>query len=208
MTAYLVIGLLLVMALLYLIWRPQPKAAPSVTAKPVAFLLGPENEPDSWHDVRFKYTVEQKAGARVFHLRNDFEGKELGFDVEVEGQIRTALGHDSRGKVQIDSEKLKGLEIRFVRAGENSDRFIQVLDRLYQTKVGRPHMVESFRFDAIPLEGEENGLAKVKLFGNSNGAEAEYFELFLNIDFREGWAELAEKDPDYRGPMIKALSTD
>lgn len=202
-TTYLVIGLLLLILGVYLIRSRKPRLAPPGTVKPVAFLQEPENDSGGWHDVRFNYTVEQMGPRRTFHLKNNFEGGELGLDVEVEGPIQTALEDDGQGQMHIVPGNVK--HPRFVRAGDSSDRFVEVLDRLYQTKLGCRHMVNSFAFDAIPLEGEEHGLAKIKLFGNPEGKEGEYFELYLNIDFREGWAEIAEKDTDYRLPMMKAL---
>jgi len=201
-----VLGFLAFVVVLYLTWsyRRERIIAPP-TARKVAFLS--ESEGADWHDLRFRCAIEQRGATRLFHLRNEFEGHEVGIDVEVTGRLQSAIGPDAQGQFGFDRDKLKGLEVRFLRADTRSDRLIQVLDRLYQTKLGRKHMVNSFRFDAIPLRGEEHGLAKVKLFGNSNGPEGAYFEVFLNIDFREGWAEIAEKDPEYRVPMMKALST-
>jgi len=104
------------------------------------------------------------------------------------------------------SDALRGLKVTFVRSGTESDQLLKILDRLYGTKLAPKAMVQSFPLDAIPLQGEETGFAKVKLFGNSNGNENEYFEVYLNVNFNEGWAELAEKDPDYRLPLVKSLA--
>ena len=49
------------------------------------------------------------------------------------------------------------------------------------------------------------GPTKIKLFFESE-AEDRYAEVFLNIDVRARSIELNEKDPDYRRPVVSALS--
>jgi hypothetical protein len=198
-----VIAFLVLVLALYWVQQGNRNAA-SPPAAPLPFLL---TEPGSdWFDVRLHCTIEQKGDVRTLHLRNDYQTQTVGFDVYLRGNLQTAIGHDAQGEFKIFPEKLQGLELKFLRSGNESDRFFQVLDRLYKTNMKSARMVDSFAFDAIPLEGEQNGLAKVKLFGNPNGSEDEYFEVYFNVNFREGWAELVEKDSDYRKPLIAALT--
>lgn len=43
---------------------------------------------------------------------------------------------------------------------------------------------------------------KIKLFFESDD-ESRYAELYLNIDLPATRLELAERDPDYRGPIVR-----
>ena len=50
----------------------------------------------------------------------------------------------------------------------------------------------------------EKGLVKIKLFFEG-AAESQYAELFANIDLKARRLNLAEKDPEYRPAIIRAL---
>lgn len=176
-----------------------------VQTKAVSFLEAAPAK-DAWYDVRFAAAVEPQApDKRILHLRNRYEDQPVGLDVLVQGKFRTALKLEG-GSAKIDSDALRGLKVTLLRSGTESDQLLKVLDRLYGTGLQPKAMVQSFALEAIPLQGEDDGFAKVKLFGNSNGKQDEYFELFLNVNFTEGWAELAEKDPAYRVPIIRTLA--
>jgi hypothetical protein len=64
-------------------------------------------------------------------------------------------------------------------------------------------------FTGISLEGTPHNLAagpvKIKLFFDP-GAESEYAELYLNIDLAQRRVHLDEKDPEYRAPILRALT--
>ena len=47
----------------------------------------------------------------------------------------------------------------------------------------------------------------MKLFFHADSEdEARYAEVFTNINVEEGLLEFHEKDPAYRGPLLRALS--
>jgi hypothetical protein len=93
--------------------------------------------------------------------------------------------------------------------GPPSDELVRAIDRLYVTNAGATKMQRETRFTGISLGGNPSDLdagpTKIKLFFESE-AEDRYAEVFLNIDVRARSIELNEKDPDYRRPVVSALS--
>lgn len=93
--------------------------------------------------------------------------------------------------------------------GRLSDRLVQAMDRLYKTNLAPGGMQALTTFTGISLEGNptepEAGPVKIKLFFESENEER-YAELYLNIDLKASRVYLNEKDPEYRKPVIRALS--
>lgn len=101
-------------------------------------------------------------------------------------------------------------KVSYKSVGADSDSFLGVLDELYGTKLSPKFMRPSADFTGISLEGDprnlEAGSVKIKLFYES-GAEADYAELYTNIDLAAKSLEIREKDEGYRAPIINALRT-
>jgi len=92
-------------------------------------------------------------------------------------------------------------------AGADSDSLMNVLDELYKTKQHPKGMKSETKFSAISLDGDprdlEKGPVELKLFFEASGRD--YAELFTNIDLKSHKLYLGEKDPEYRGAIIRAL---
>ena len=99
--------------------------------------------------------------------------------------------------------------VSFVSVGAESHAFLQALHDAYGAKADAPRMYDRINFSAIALEGDPRDVRKapVKLKLFIEGTEAQYAEVFLNIDGTRSVIELAEKDPEYRKPLLKALTT-
>jgi len=93
--------------------------------------------------------------------------------------------------------------------GPQSDRLIIALDDLYRTGQHPRGMRGETGFTGISLEGDPRhlkaGPTKIKLFFESDD-ESRYAEFYLNIDLGAATLELAEKDADYRAPIVRALT--
>jgi hypothetical protein len=96
-----------------------------------------------------------------------------------------------------------------VSVGEESDALVRILDELYGTKLAPRSMNTETSFTAISLEGNPQelkaGAVKLKLFFEAE-EEERYAESFLNIDVAKSRVYLLEKDPEYRTPIVLALS--
>ena len=101
----------------------------------------------------------------------------------------------------------------FHSLGMTSDRLVMALAKIYGVDVSPRHMVVEETFTAIALHQADTELerhsVRLKLFGRDgeSSMEDEYCESFFNIDLPNGWVFWNEKDPGYRTPLLKALST-
>ena len=104
---------------------------------------------------------------------------------------------------------LRSGRVSFVSVGAESHAFLRALHDAYGAKADAPQMYDRVNFTAMALEGDPADIrrapVKLKLF--IEGTEEQYAEVFLNIDGARSVVELAEKDPDYRKPLLKALTT-
>jgi hypothetical protein len=93
--------------------------------------------------------------------------------------------------------------------GRESDALLQVLDELFGTKVRPRVMAKSTTFTGITLGGDPRDVRKgpiqVKLF-HEGASEADYAELFTNVDIAAGRLEIREKDEEYRSAIVRALA--
>ncbi len=137
------------------------------------------------------------------------EGERVGLRVELIGPWEEKI-------LQEDFRIFQG-EVRYVATGEPSDRLVQVMRRLYGCSIQVDSMNSNgVLFTGISIEGNpacaKDQPLRIKLFIEAEDAEdddefdARYAELFTHIDMTTGWLGICEKDPDYRDPLIRALS--
>lgn len=105
-------------------------------------------------------------------------------------------------------------EVRLRRPGAEGDTLVRTLDVLYGTGIGAHAMATEIRFAAISLEGDprapDRAPVRIKLFYEPAGLTEDdyedwYAEVYLNLDLAAGRLWLAEKDADYRAPLVRAL---
>jgi len=96
--------------------------------------------------------------------------------------------------------------------GAESDRFVLLLAELYGLRGAAAKMLPSIDASAVGL-GDDlahalGGKTDMKLFFFDSGPENRYAELYVNVDFKNKILEFHEKDPDYRKPLMLALTKD
>lgn len=145
-----------------------------------------------------------------FRLSASYKNRTVGMDVILVKGIQG--GFDS--EMNLVKEHVYRLGVRFHRAGEESDRLISAIGELYGANDSPKRMVEQETFTAIALhQGRidmENEPVKLKIFGKDGEPfdEDAYYESFFNVDLLNGFVFWNEKDPDYRKPLLRALSAD
>jgi len=159
----------------------------------------------AWHDLTFR--IQQLGnhpdGGQQLRAAGSYRGARVAIEVLLgpawkEGRLGsgTSLVVYS-GRVTIGS------------LGEPSDRFLTAVDQLYGTKQHVRKMGAKTEFTAMSLGGDPTHLrtapVKLKLFFESDD-ESRYAEFYLNINVGAGTVELAEKDPDYRPAIVRALT--
>jgi hypothetical protein len=105
----------------------------------------------------------------------------------------------------------------FNSTGEISDNFITLLSKLYKEKISAgSQFVNSRKTSFIDLDefakkefgqaaDDNSGTKSLKVFFDS-GNEKDYGEIFININEKEKWVEIREKDEGYRKQVLKALT--
>jgi hypothetical protein len=192
----------------------RPEARSAVTLVFVILLLGassakllPEITSESdqnFHDLVFQLDAQTKNGNGERQLRcyGLYRGKRVGFDVALRPSWKAISLGSNLPKSYQGSVELRSL-------GPESDALVRAVDNVYGTRVSPKSMNASTLFAVISLEGSPEDLSlgpvKLKLFFESDDEER-YAELFLNIDQAAGRVHLDEKDPDYRRPVVLALS--
>lgn len=143
-----------------------------------------------------------------FHLAASHDGRELGLDVILLKGIES--GFDANMDLVKDHVYRQG--VRFIRSGIESDRLVSAIGSFYGADPVPRRMVAEESFTAIALhQGDldfENECVKLKLFGKDGEPfdEDAYYESFFNVDLAGRMVYWNEKDPDYRRPLLRALT--
>ena len=101
----------------------------------------------------------------------------------------------------------------FSRSGPESDRLIAAIAELYGMRASGTRMVDEESFTAIAVHlgpfDLRNDVVKIKIFGRDSDSDHEddYYESFFNLDLKNKRVFWNEKDPEYRDPLVRALSS-
>jgi hypothetical protein len=102
--------------------------------------------------------------------------------------------------------------------GEASDNLIMLLSRLYKQRIDSSlHFVATKRIVFIDLDefakkqfgqypNDPSGSRGLKAFFDSE-IEDDYGEIYINLNEKEHWIELKEKDEGYRKAVLKGLTS-
>jgi hypothetical protein len=143
-----------------------------------------------------------------FHLTASYKKRTVGMDVVLVKGIQGGFN----AKMNLVKKHVYRLGVRFLRSGAESDRLISAISELYGAKSSQKKMVNEETFTAIALhQGRldmESEPVNLKIFGKDGEPfdEDAYYESFFNVDLPNGFVFWNEKDPDYRKPLIRALS--
>ena len=145
-----------------------------------------------------------------FNLFASHRGKKVGLAVRLVKNV--GPGFDADMNLIKDHVYHHGVSFRSL--GQVSDDLITALSELYGQDARVIRMVQEETFTMIALQQGDTDLelcsVRMKLFGRDSEpfVEDDYYESFFHVDFPNGFAYWNEKDPDYRVPLIRALSAD
>jgi hypothetical protein len=143
-----------------------------------------------------------------FHLAASHNKKTVGLNVVLVRGIKSGFN----AKMNLVKKHNYRPGVRFLRSGPESDRLIATISKLYGLRKSPKKMAEEETFTAIALhQGRlvfEREPVKLKLFGGDDEPidPAVYYESFFNVDLANGFVFWNEKDPEYRKPLVQALS--
>ncbi len=148
----------------------------------------------AWHDLTFdiQQTGKLSDGAYLLRAAGTYRTVPVALAIVLSPTWKEGrLGSDVPLVTYTGTVKIRSL-------GEQSDHLLTAIDQVYGTAL-HPHSMSR------QTEFTIDGPVKIKLFFESND-ESRYAELYLNIDVGATRLELAEKDPDYRRAIVRALS--
>src|SRR5262245_27543539 len=143
-----------------------------------------------------------RGASSEFYLtaQGDFEGRSVGFTVMV----------GAGWKVQENAGFVAHWGTVALRTlGDSSDAFVELLAKLYGKSLSTPHMLPEVVAQAVGLGTDPRRLMsepqRMKLFFYSED-EDRYAEVFLNVDLAQRLIQFHEKDQEYRGNVLRALT--
>jgi hypothetical protein len=174
---------------------PAPAAAPSGSKIPAGHV-----SEYGFEDIDLPITrIVEGSGLTRIVARGDIRGTIVGFEVDFPSTSRRPAGQTP---IAIGSAEIRSL-------GAQSDRFIELLSRLYKIPAPSKTMLPAIRASVAGLEGDLAhvlaGVTMMKFFFDS-GPENRYAEVFINVDPNRRVLEFHEKDPEYRKPLLLALT--
>ncbi len=184
----------------------SPKQQPAESAVPEVI----KSVEDGFVDLSFYLASHERLadGTQVCVARGMHLGTEVGFRIRLPATWKQGtLGNSGLTTYQST--------LNLESVGPASDAFMAMLSHLYEGSLRPTKMVPAVTLTAISLEGApaqlEKGRAKIKLFcepeeEGDKASELYYAELYLNIDLASRLVEFKEKDPEYRDPILRALS--
>jgi hypothetical protein len=136
-------------------------------------------------------------------IRITAQGKVDGVDVGFEIDFPSKSGSKRSAFLPMGRARLRSI-------GAPSDHFVEVLAQRYKLPSLAATMVSTVDASAVGLEGDPErvlgGMTKMKFFFYDSGPEERYAEVYVNVDAKNQVLEFHEKDPDYRKPLLLALT--
>ncbi len=142
-------------------------------------------------------------GTRSVVVQGSLDGKSVGFAVEFRPNWKRKQLDGSEDSVYWGSGRL-------VSTGGDTDRFVDALARLYGAPGGLRQAKASVDAEVVGLMTDPAAMAsaptRMKFFFQGDGSEAQYSEVFIHTDLKQGVLHFNEKDVEYRAPLLKNLA--
>ncbi len=157
-------------------------------------------------DIRISIVENRKTDTSISYIATSFyEDQTVGLQLT----IPTNTPNDKKAEPQ---------RMRFNSVGPASNNLIMLLSRLYNQRIdSSSHFVAVKEIEFIDLDefakkqfgqapNDPSGSRGLKAFFDSEN-EKYYGEIYINVNEKEHWIELKEKDEDYRKAVLNALTT-
>jgi hypothetical protein len=145
--------------------------------------------------------VAEDSGLVRITVRGDLDGAVVGFELV----FPSGSTKRTAGKLALP---LGAAQFRSI--GTPSNNFVALLSRQYKLATTSLTMVPKVGASVVGLQGDPanvlSGMTKMKFFFYDSGPESRYAEVFVNVDAKQRVVEFHEKDPEYRKPLLLALT--
>ena len=173
---------------------------------PIKELFIDNGDEEGWGaDIRISITNILKTDSSITYLMNSlYENKNIGFNITIPSDLPKS-GQNLAQVMTLQS------------SGDISDNFIRTLAKLYKEKIDTTlKFIPSIKISFIDLDefaksqfGKEpvnkSETKTMKVFFESENPD-DNAELYININEKEHWIEIKEKDEGYRKPILKDLT--
>lgn len=168
------------------------------------------NEDARWpQDFVFRITEHERSpdGQRRVVARGKYGDGVVGLEVVLSNEWEFSdLALEGGGALQL---AWSTLELRSI--GPESDSLLRALADVYGRPAPDGPFVGAFLCDAVYLGDDPASIdeqaVRIKIF-TGQGDEPDYAEVFVNIDLAAFRLEIAEKDEEYRAPLVRSLTGD
>lgn len=167
------------------------------------------NTEEGFQDLEFSIVdyFQDKCGNHIVKAMGAYQDDILGFQASFRPDMLPGIIDNSFNNNAFCKEGISLYSI-----GVESDRFVQVLTKLYNEKIKKMNMVEELKFTSIALGGNPENFVtedlKFKLFYDDYLEKGLYAELYVNVNISKGIIEFNEKDTGYRANICRALVGD
>nr|WP_315238990.1 hypothetical protein [uncultured Flavobacterium sp.] len=170
-------------------------------------------EQEGFKDVVLKIVSEEKIkDSYVYIAKGLSNSKVVGLKFEIKSNLPNGINSD--GSLDAKNGFIRNA-IKISSIGEESDEFLKAFSKLYgfptdKNFINSTLSPTAFSLNKSIVEVEKLGYYKFKLFfrDSENDKEADYCELFFNINTNEKTIELFEKDNEYRKSLIKVFTNE
>jgi hypothetical protein len=147
--------------------------------------------------------AKQPDGTMHFHAQGRLQEQNVGFAIEL-------LPDWKKDPIEKTDQFFYWGNGRFIRTGEETDKFVAVVSSLYELHPPPKHSREIVEAEVVGLANDptlaRSAPTRMKFFFNPTGDEEAYAEVFINIDPANNTLQFHEKDPEYRKPLVNSLS--
>lgn len=166
------------------------------------------NNPENPNVVYLKISGRTEADTSILYTAQGlFEGDTLGFVVSLDRDIEPGVNEDGT----VRETGFQTGTVKFLRSGEESDRFIEVLAQLWNVPEvaskgfsHEPVIPLSFSSNKVAVDHDKPTTNSFKLFFEPDAEEPG--ELFFTVDLYRRAVELQEKDAQYREMIVRTLA--
>jgi hypothetical protein len=135
-----------------------------------------------------------------------YKGQQVGINIRFPGIQPNTSAQNHSGRSLI-AELSGGVILE--PQGTSTQNLLRMLSALYRHPRSRFAPPGELRLAAVMLAGNPADLKtarlEIKVFHGDDERQRDYFELFINTDLPHGFIELAEKDSDYRLPILRSF---
>ena len=140
----------------------------------------------------------------IITAKGQYKGTIVGIGIKIKNGLRPGLVNG-----EMDNTTWARYAVEISTIGEESDNFVKVVSKLYGIPTDKPFSNDPIVFTCFSLNSKvawlKEGYFKFKLYFDDTNKSGIYTEVFLNLNLKEGYIEIPDRNPQHRGGFVKAM---